>query len=169
MPLNSLMPELRLFLLVPYHPDHQAGMIQSPPSRAYLAPRRLWLQVCHGLEGGLGMWSAWAYVCLQICCKHPPASPKVLLRMDVGSLAGKDLGEGNWQEWNWARVGDQPATTCSTEKLYPVLLLAGWQEEQLQIRRAEEKLSTEITLAQLLLLLEFTLLYLIFLPWEDHY
>lgn len=114
MPLNSLMPELRLFLLVLHHPDHHAGMIRSPPSRAYLAPRRLWLQVCHGLEGGLGMWSAWAYVWLQMSCKDSPASPNVLLRMDVGSLPGKGLGEGNCQGWNWERVGDQPATTCST-------------------------------------------------------
>lgn len=88
--------------------------------------------------------------------------------MVTASLAGKAPGEGNCQGWNWERVRDHPATACSTAKWYQVLLPAGWQAEQLQIRRAEEKLSTEITLAQLTLLLEFTVLYLVFPSWENH-
>lgn len=55
---------------------------------------------------------------------------------------------------------------ASTEVLYQVRLLVVGQTEQLQIRRAEDKLNTEIPLAEPLLPLEFTLL--IFIPWENH-
>lgn len=53
-----------------------------------------------------------------------------------------DLGKGR----------NQPVTTFSTEKLNKILLLAGMLTKQLQIRRAEERLSTEIILAHFLLI-----------------
>lgn len=159
MPLKSLVFGFAPSLRSPCYKAHQAGRITLGVALCWL-----WLQVCLGLKDGLEVWSSWTYSCLQLSCKHSPGSPKILLHVLAGSLVDKEPGGGNCQGCNWQSVRYQPATTCNTENF---IKCSGLQSGNHSSSKSGGKLITEITLAQLLLP-EFTLLHLIFLPWENH-